>query len=1050
MSSSVQVTAAAAGNTQPIRVRPAAAFHQPASFTRSITFHEEEEGSKRQTTKEGGRSKLGTFSGVFVVCTNNVLSILMYLRYGFILGQTGVVGILTMLVVAYTVDVLTVLSLSAVATNGTVRSGGTYYLLSRSLGIEFGGSIGLIFYIGQFFNAALNVLGFVEPLLTNFGSEEGTLANVLPEGPMAETVYGTIMLISCTVVCLVGPKLFARASTVLFAIIVVSIVSVPLSLLFVKPFVSHPPPFINYTGPSWATLKSNLMPKFTSGAAGSAHSSSTESFKSTFAVFFPATAGIFAGASMSGDLKAPNRSIPKGTLSALLVTFLFYFTVILCLGSSVTRETLYRDINVLQNINMSAFVILVGAYSSALFSTLAGVLGCAKLLQAIARDGIFPGLQVFGYGTRKDDNPVFAILLSYIFIQCSLFTNINQIAAFITMAYLLTFIVVNMACFLLKISSAPNFRPTFHFFNWTTAMCGAFTSFICMYFVDGIYATFAIVVSLTVFLFIHYNSPPKEWGDVTQSLIYHQVRKYLLRLDVRKEHVKFWRPQILFLVRNPRSSWQFVQFCNALKKGALYIIGHVILVEDGDFQAHLPELKKQRAAWLDFIQVSNIKAFQQVALSPSVLWGVRNLILNAGLGGLSPNIVVMGAYDRKQQQASKSGVKGDLPTDHIRPEKQISPTAWVNILEDILLGLELNVAVGKGFDNLELPMRAFRWGFKYVSSAKYIDLWPVQMASEVAESGSQSLGAEGGKVLMSIFDTYTMILQLGFVLHSVPAWNSAYRLRLFVFVEHAEDVKEERARVSTLLAHLRIDAILCVLYLNSGEYTTYNTIVNGWQDKSGIVERVLGSEQWYVDLKTDREQGSPVVRKGPPLPRINTDGISSARNRRHSFASVARSLTSPMNMRISLSHPPVDDLHSDSEASEDDGEEELEEDYSRVTSRDLESQAMLSSKQYRGSSSNTESSESTRKVHFTDRSRTHSGLSLRSTEGYHPSFSAVIHPSIAEEEPQQTDPDKPSISFESVKSSTRQSTHPIFSNTQPNPINFNILPSKGKISTTNN
>ena len=104
----------------------------------------------------GGQAKLGTFSGVFVPTTLNVLSILMFLRFGFILGQSGVLGMMSMLIVSYVINLVTTLSVSAISTNGTVRGGGAYYLISRSLGPEFGGSIGIVFYLGSVFNTGMN------------------------------------------------------------------------------------------------------------------------------------------------------------------------------------------------------------------------------------------------------------------------------------------------------------------------------------------------------------------------------------------------------------------------------------------------------------------------------------------------------------------------------------------------------------------------------------------------------------------------------------------------------------------------------------------------------------------------------------------------------------------------------------------------------------------------------------------------------------------------------------------------------------------------------
>jgi len=162
------------------------------------------------------------------------------------------------------------------------------------------------------------------------------------------------------------------------------------------------------------------------------------------------------------------------------------------------------------------------------------------------RDDLLSILHPFSQGTALDDEPTMGVLITYFLTQITLFSNINQIASFVTMTFLLTFMVVNLACFLLKynsfqntyinfrISSAPNFRPSFHYFRWYTAFTGVIVSFATMYFVDGVYATVAAAFMCSLFLLIHYFCPPKAWGDVTQSLIYHQVRKFLLRLDTRK------------------------------------------------------------------------------------------------------------------------------------------------------------------------------------------------------------------------------------------------------------------------------------------------------------------------------------------------------------------------------------------------------------------------------------------------------------------------------------------------------------------------------------
>jgi potassium/chloride transporter 9 len=146
----------------------------------------------------GGDEKLGTFSGVFVPTSLNVLSILMFLRFGFILGQGGVLGMMGMLIASYLINLVTTLSLSAIASNGTVRGGGAYYLISRSLGPEFGGSIGVVFYLGFAFNTGMNAVGLIDCITQNFGKVSGNWAQVMPEGGWWEYLWATVVLVICT------------------------------------------------------------------------------------------------------------------------------------------------------------------------------------------------------------------------------------------------------------------------------------------------------------------------------------------------------------------------------------------------------------------------------------------------------------------------------------------------------------------------------------------------------------------------------------------------------------------------------------------------------------------------------------------------------------------------------------------------------------------------------------------------------------------------------------------------------------------------------------
>ena len=102
-------------------------------------------GNTKSPSKEP--SKYGTFSGVFVPNVLTILGVILFMRSGWVVGQAGVYNTLIILLIANTISLLTALSLSAIATNTKVGGGGAYFLISRSLGLEIGGSIGVPLFL---------------------------------------------------------------------------------------------------------------------------------------------------------------------------------------------------------------------------------------------------------------------------------------------------------------------------------------------------------------------------------------------------------------------------------------------------------------------------------------------------------------------------------------------------------------------------------------------------------------------------------------------------------------------------------------------------------------------------------------------------------------------------------------------------------------------------------------------------------------------------------------------------------------------------------------
>lgn len=318
-------------------------------------------------------------------------------------------------------DFVTTLSLSAIASNGEVKGGGAYYLISRSLGPEFGGSIGVLFYLAQVLNTALNVVGLIDCLKLNLGA-------LIPRGYWEGYLMETCALLFCTILCLAGSSIFSKASNGLLVILVISTISIPVSAIVRQPF-KHPELGVDFTGMSTQTLMSNLYP------AGRPYFSGPETFRELFGVLFPATSGIFAGASMSGDLSNPSKAIPKGTLWAMLSTLVLYLLVIVSMASSVTHQSFLHHTNILSTVSVWSPLILAGECATTFFSALMGLVGSAKLLQALARDKLLPGLSTFGHGTKRADEPIRAVLVTYLIAQFALFADLNQIATLISMGY---------------------------------------------------------------------------------------------------------------------------------------------------------------------------------------------------------------------------------------------------------------------------------------------------------------------------------------------------------------------------------------------------------------------------------------------------------------------------------------------------------------------------------------------------------------------------------------------------------------------------------------
>ncbi|XP_077117650.1 solute carrier family 12 member 9 [Ranitomeya variabilis] len=731
--------------------------------------------------------KLSTFFGVVVPTVLSMFSIVVFMRIGFVVGQAGLLQSLLMLFVAYAIIWLTVLSVCAISTNGAVQGGGAYFMISRTLGPEFGGSIGLMFYLANVCACGVYVLGLVEGVLDIFGKDSSDPTNPLrslPQGYGYSFLYASVVLLVCLSVCLVGASIYSQAAFFIFILVTLVLLSILISFLAVGPrqiTIRHGGNVTligEYTGINSTTLHNNLQADYSLDYT----TGNLMNFATVFAVMFNGCTGIMAGCNMSGELKQPSRAIPIGTIIAVIITLFVYLILFLLTALTCDRTLLREDYGFFRPINFWPPFVLIGVYATSLSASMSTLIGASRILHALAKDDLFGILLAPAKLVTKGGNPLGAVVYTWALVQLVLLAGkLNTIAGIVTVFYLMAYAAIDLACLALEWASAPNFRPTFRFFSWHTCLLGIVSCLVMMFLINPAYASGSIVLLLLLLGFIHFRSSSSSWGYISQALIFHQVRKYLLLLDVRKEHVKFWRPQILLMVSNPRSSCQLIKFINDLKKGGLYIMGHV---ETGDLDM-LPSdpVQAHYSFWMSLVDKLNVKAFVDLTLSSSVRHGTQQLLRITGLGGMKPNTLVLGFYDDTTPEdfflQDSAFTPGLSPHDdpfgvdatslqaHFPPVRgpetphHLPPMEYVAMICDALK-MHKNIVLARGFPSLVRPETCGS------NAALYIDVWPLDLLRPQASAYVD---------VCSLF-----LLQMACILNMAASWRR-YQLRVFLCVE---------------------------------------------------------------------------------------------------------------------------------------------------------------------------------------------------------------------------------------------------------------------------
>ncbi|RWS07511.1 solute carrier family 12 member 3-like protein [Dinothrombium tinctorium] len=603
-----------------------------------------------------GAIKLGWIQGVLVRCLLNIWGVMLFLRLSWVVGQAGLIFACLIILLAATVTTLTTLSMSAICTNGEVKGGGAYYMISRSLGPEFGGAIGAIFSLANAVAVAMYVVGFAEPLLALFKENGITFIDGDINAIRTIGVITTVVLLLITVV---GMEWENKAQLVLLVILLAAMVDFVVGSFIPPSLEQQSQGFVGYSS---TVIKENLWPSFRE-KDGVDHN-----FISVFSIFFPAATGILAGANISGDLLNPSKAIPKGTLLAILITTLSYLLFAFISGAIVLKdangiEDLLKNETTMSEITncqlasngceyglmnssgvmkmVSAFgpIIYAGVFAATLSSALASLVSAPKVFQALCKDKLFPYIYWFARGYGKSNEPRRAYLLAFfISIACVLIGKLDAIAPIISNFFLAAYCLINFSCFHASTTNPLGFRPSFSYYNRWISLIGATLCLAVMFIIKWWTALITIALIMFIYVYIYYRKPDVNWGSSTQAECYARALKSVTKMNDVADHVKTYRPQLLVLSGRPSTRAALLDFAHCItKKISLMVCGHIESksLSRRERDQYILEAK-------NFFRKRKIAAFYDITTDKTYADGAKSLMELSGLGKLRPNVVLMG------------------------------------------------------------------------------------------------------------------------------------------------------------------------------------------------------------------------------------------------------------------------------------------------------------------------------------------------------------------------------------------------------------------------
>ncbi len=586
--------------------------------------------------------KFGTFGGVFTPSLLTILGVIMYLRLPWIISQGGLFYTLAIIVVAHIVSITTGLSVSSIATDKKVEAGGNYYIISRSLGLPIGGTLGIALFVGLSFSISLYIIGFCESLLSVLE---------IPIEISSIRLYGSITLILLTIIIFISTSLAIKFQYFILAAVLISLISI-------------------FMGGADLSQEQYVLNQSSEGV----------DLFVLFGIFFPAVTGFTAGVQMSGDLKDPKQSIPFGTMASIAIGFVVYIGLAIFIAFKIGATQLANDPNILVSIAWIPQLVIAGIWGATISSALGSILGAPRILQATSADSVTPKFFKKGYGASNE--PRRALFFTFLIAEAGiLIGELNIIARIVSIFFISTYGLINLS-YAIEVWASTDFRPSFKVPIWV-GIVGALASAIIMFELDVLAFIVATIVLGALYLYLKKKELTLESGDTWSSFWSSVVRSGLYKLNESVLHKRNWRPNIL-LFRGPASSRIHLLTFGKWLAGKSGIISDFDLIKTVDGKIQFTKA----AQLVKGDEQINDGIFNRRYECRDVYSGMEAISQFYGFSGVEPNTVIMG-----------------WPKNSTQPQKLLSLLKKLKALDHNILLLDQDKKSFGSFNTIDLWWR---------------------------------------------------------------------------------------------------------------------------------------------------------------------------------------------------------------------------------------------------------------------------------------------------------------------------------------------------------